>query len=87
MSSLSFFPVRLASSIPGTRLTQVVVGEDEEVSIKEVADAIVKAVGFEGKYSVRRSNLSPFLHTRLLFSLIQLARTANSGNQPRTRNS
>lgn len=27
------------------------VGEDEEVSIKEVADAIVKAVGFEGKYS------------------------------------
>jgi GDP-L-fucose synthase len=29
------------------------VGEDEEVSIKEVADAIVKAVGFEGKYSVR----------------------------------
>lgn len=28
------------------------VGEDEEVSIKEVADAIVKAVGFEGEYSV-----------------------------------
>ncbi|KAJ7201051.1 hypothetical protein GGX14DRAFT_465578 [Mycena pura] len=27
------------------------VGEDEEVSIKEVADAIVKAVGFEGHYS------------------------------------
>nr|GAT52863.1 predicted protein [Mycena chlorophos] len=27
------------------------VGEDEEVSIKEVADAIVKAVGFEGEYS------------------------------------
>ncbi|KAK2460805.1 hypothetical protein APHAL10511_007275 [Amanita phalloides] len=26
------------------------VGEDEEVSIKEVADAIVKAVGFEGTY-------------------------------------
>ncbi|KAH0578554.1 GDP-L-fucose synthase [Termitomyces sp. 'cryptogamus'] len=26
------------------------VGEDEEVSIKEVADAIVKAVGFEGQY-------------------------------------
>ena len=25
-----------------------IVGEDEEVSIKEVADAIVKAVGFEG---------------------------------------
>ncbi|KAF7329729.1 Epimerase domain-containing protein [Mycena kentingensis (nom. inval.)] len=27
------------------------VGEDEEVSIKEVADAIVKAVGFEGEYT------------------------------------
>ncbi|KAF5392714.1 hypothetical protein D9757_000830 [Collybiopsis confluens] len=27
------------------------VGEDEEVTIKEVADAIVKAVGFEGSYS------------------------------------
>lgn len=29
------------------------VGEDEEVSIKFVADAIVKAVGFEGEYKVR----------------------------------
>ena len=29
------------------------VGEDEEVSIRDVADAIVKAVGFEGEYSVR----------------------------------
>ena len=28
------------------------VGEDEEVSIKEVADAIVKAMGFEGEYTV-----------------------------------
>jgi GDP-L-fucose synthase len=28
------------------------VGENEEVSIKEVTDAIVKAVGFQGKYSV-----------------------------------
>ncbi|KAI0080429.1 NAD(P)-binding protein [Panus rudis PR-1116 ss-1] len=27
------------------------VGEDEEVSIKQVADAIVKAIGFEGEYS------------------------------------
>jgi len=27
------------------------VGEEEEVSIKTVADAIVKAVGFEGKYT------------------------------------
>ena len=29
------------------------VGEDEEISIKQVADSIVKAVGFEGDYSVR----------------------------------
>jgi GDP-L-fucose synthase len=27
------------------------VGEDEEVSIKQVADAIVKAVGFDGNYT------------------------------------
>lgn len=26
-------------------------GEDEEVSIKQVADSIVKAVGFSGEYS------------------------------------
>ena len=31
------------------------VGEDEEVSIKQVADAVVAAVGFEGEYKV-----SPF---------------------------
>lgn len=30
-------------------------GENEEVSIKEVADAIVKAIGFEGEYTVRDS--------------------------------
>ena len=28
------------------------VGENEEVSIKQVADAIVKAVGFDGTYQV-----------------------------------
>lgn len=28
-------------------------GENEEISIKEVADAIVKAVGYEGDYRVR----------------------------------
>lgn len=31
------------------------VGEEDEVSIKQVADAIVKAVGFTGEYSVRFS--------------------------------
>lgn len=40
------------------------VGEDEEVSIKEVADAIVKAVGFEGEYTVTS------LMARLLLGLI-----------------
>jgi GDP-L-fucose synthase len=29
------------------------VGEDDEVSIKEVADVVVAAVGFEGEYRVR----------------------------------
>ena len=29
------------------------VGEEEEVSIKQVADAIVKAMGFTGRYEVR----------------------------------
>ena len=29
------------------------VGEAEEVSIKQVADAIVKAMDFKGEYSVR----------------------------------
>lgn len=31
---------------------EILVGEKEEVSIKQVADAIVKAVGFTGEYSV-----------------------------------
>jgi len=30
------------------------VGEDEELSIKYVADTIVKAIGFQGDYTVRR---------------------------------
>jgi GDP-L-fucose synthase len=34
------------------------VGEDEEVSIKEVADAVVAAVGFEGEYSVSTGHFS-----------------------------
>ena len=33
------------------------VGEKDEVSIKLVADAIVKAVGFEGEYKVCRPPL------------------------------
>ena len=38
------------------------VGEDEEVSIKEVTDSIVKAVGFEGDYTVCVSTFfSPYV--------------------------
>jgi GDP-L-fucose synthase len=40
------------------------VGEDEEVSIKQVTDAIVAAVGFEGEYRV-----CLFLRSRTLESL------------------
>jgi len=32
--------------------------ENEEISIKQVADAIVKAVGFKGKYSVSLDGIS-----------------------------
>ena len=45
LSSLIFLIFYLPSSVS--------VGEDEEVSIKEVTDAIVKAVGFQGEYTVR----------------------------------
>ena len=45
------------------------VGENEEVSIKEVADAIVKAVGFEGEYKVNRiSGIQNILPYHLLVS-------------------
>ena len=59
VSSLSSFPVSLGLSVLEIRPTRFAVGEDEEVSIKEVADAIVKAVGFEGKYSVRSHHDHP----------------------------
>jgi GDP-L-fucose synthase len=42
------------------RVSTLPVGEDQEVSIKEVADAIVKAVGFEGNYFVRNSLCETF---------------------------
>ena len=52
--------VILSGTSPGSKAfwcspvdSSFVVGEDEEVSIKEVADAIVKAVGYEGEYKVR----------------------------------
>jgi len=33
------------------------VGEDEEISIKAVADAILEAIGFKGEYTVLRLQL------------------------------
>ena len=50
-------PVILSGQFPISTLSDlfnplVSVGEDEEVSIKEVTDAIVKAVGFQGEYTV-----------------------------------
>lgn len=60
-------PVILSGKILGTIFITGAelrtVGEDEEVSIKQVADAVVAAVGFEGEYRVRlvRAELSPGL--------------------------
>jgi GDP-L-fucose synthase len=34
------------------------VGEEQEVSIKQVADAIVKAMDFKGRYEVRTAVVS-----------------------------
>lgn len=50
-------------------------GEDEEISIKDVADAIVKAVGFEGDYQVRLA-----IGTGLMSSLIHPRRTDNTAS-------
>ena len=43
---------RLARRLQPANHSMPSVGEEDEVSIKQVADAIVKAVGFEGEYSV-----------------------------------
>lgn len=40
-------------------------GEDEEVSIKQVADAIVKAMDFQGEYQVGEAKASHFSKTVL----------------------
>lgn len=64
------------------------VGEDEEVSIKEVADAIVKAVGFKGSYTVSRQ-IQKFITSHKSIScpsLTPVALMANSANQLQTRN-
>ena len=53
--SLSFCLVSFYSTHPSCLFFKqplISVGEDEEVSIKEVTDAIVKAVGFQGEYTV-----------------------------------
>ena len=70
-------------------VSPLAVGEDEEVSIKEIADAIVKAVGFEGQYSVRLTNLavSSLLVLISSCSLIRLGQMVNFVNQHRTKSS
>lgn len=76
-----------------TTYNSFLVGEDEEVSIKEVTDAIVKAVGFQGEYTVR---ISPCLlyftiTSRLIsnndqYSSTLHVRMVNSANLLRTKN-
>ena len=61
------------------------VGEDEEVSIKEVADAVVAAVGFEGKYNVSIGHFSESWFSVQAFpSLTPPVRMGSSANLPRT---
>jgi hypothetical protein len=43
-----------------------VVSEDESISIKEVADLTVKAIGFEGEYTVG----TIFLSVLILWTLL-----------------
>jgi hypothetical protein len=63
------------------------VGEKDEVSIKQVADAIVKAVGFTGEYSVRNSLLfSPcHIHTDEGYSSTRARQMDNTRRQHRMR--
>ena len=68
MSSPSSSLVRLTHSLLTSHahlaISSITVGEDEEVSIKEVADAIVKALDFKGDYTVRLHvvfSISPFI--------------------------
>jgi hypothetical protein len=66
----------------------MLVGEDEEVSIKEVADAIVKAVGFEGNYTVTANSRLCSVHTTDgQYSLIPTGQMGSSVSQPRTKSS
>ena len=68
--------------------SDVVVGEDEEVSIKEVADAIVKAVGYDGEYKVLLVFIDP-ISSRLMSyparSSTPREPTVNSANLRRIR--
>ncbi len=58
-----------------------IVGENEEISIKQVANAIVKAIGFEGDYKVRVRCFGRTAMNYLLFcSLILHERMGSIGN-------
>jgi hypothetical protein len=68
---------------------RTVVSEDESISIKEVADLIVKAIGFEGEYTVGATFLGLFLcltTSILWFSLIQQNPMDNSASRRPTPN-
>jgi GDP-L-fucose synthase len=66
------------------------VGEDEEISIKQVNDAIVKALDFTGDYTVRSG---PFIRSEAsgvdgcAYSLTRARPTASSASRRRTRSS
>lgn len=64
-------------------------GEEEEVSIKEVADAIVIAVGYDGDYKVRLVFIDPaYFWTNVMphpLSSTPRGPTVNSANLRRIR--
>lgn len=76
---------------PESSLTShLAVGEDEEISIKQVGDTIVKLIGFEGDYSVRPC-ARPWIDASRLIPLASSStrpsRTASSASPPRTTSS
>jgi hypothetical protein len=89
MLSPSSSPVRALYKTGLRKLTCsliATVGEDDEVSIKEVADAIVKAIGFEGKYTVRqRSVLASYVLIPSAYSSILQSLMVSSAKPPPTR--
>jgi len=63
----------------------ILVSEDEEVSIKDLADTIVKSVGFKGEYTVRLFILLYALYPPTRHSSIPAVRMANSASLHQTK--